>query len=79
MSNTIKELYGVNIKSIWEYLRNSPLAFWLICGYLFIEYVRPQSIYTNIDVLPYGQVAIILSVIFYVFDRERIWVKIAEN
>jgi len=76
---TINGLYKVQIKSIWEYLRHAPSAFWMICFYLFVEYFRPQSIYTAIDIIPYGQLAIILSIMFYVFDRERIWVINIEN
>lgn len=29
------------------------MSFWFVCGYLFFEYVRPQTIYPAIDVLPW--------------------------
>jgi len=35
-------------------LGQSP-AFWTLSGYLMVEYVRPQSVWTVIDVLPWGQ------------------------
>ena len=32
-----------------------PVSFWLVCTYLLFEYVRPQSIYPSLDILPWTQ------------------------
>jgi len=52
-------LWQLKIRDIWRYVLGQPLSFWLVCFYLFIEYVRPQQIWTSLDVLPWGQVAIL--------------------
>ncbi|WP_298435830.1 O-antigen ligase family protein [Geobacter sp.] len=54
-----KDYFSVNVKAIWAQLRQEPLYFWLLCGYLFFEYVRPQSIYTPIDILPWAKLFVI--------------------
>lgn len=58
-----ESLFAVRIRDIWRFLTTQPASFWLICTYLFFEYVRPQSIYTWIDFLPWGQVILILCVV----------------
>ncbi len=55
----MEKLYSLNIKCIIQVIREEGWAFKLICLYLFFEYVRPQTIYPIIDVLPW--VFIILS------------------
>ncbi|MQM39918.1 hypothetical protein KBTX_03958 [wastewater metagenome] len=47
-------------------------AFALLCLYLFIEYVRPQSIYPAIDILPYAQLSILAALGARLLTRERI-------
>lgn len=54
----IKPLYEVRPGAIWASLQKQPVSFWLLCFYFFIEYVRPQTIYPAIDVLPYGQLSL---------------------
>lgn len=44
---------SINIRAIWTALKAEPLYFWLMCGYLFFEYVRPQSAYPVIAFLPW--------------------------
>lgn len=40
-----------------------PVAFKLACLYLLFEYVRPQSIYTAMDILPWGLMTLLLGTI----------------
>ena len=54
-------LFRVKPGAIWRYLQTQPASFWMINFYMFIEYVRPQQIYTFIDFLPWGLLAIALS------------------
>jgi len=56
------DLVGANVRAIWSFLRSEPASFWLVNIYLFFEYVRPQSIWTSIDVLPWAETALILAV-----------------
>lgn len=52
--------YGsVNIKTLWRKLKQEPACFWLLCAYVFFEYVRPQSIYPVLDFLPWGKVLLL--------------------
>ena len=48
-------------------------AFWCICGYLFFEYFRPQSIYPMIDFLPWTKILLVLSLLLSVVDNKAIF------
>lgn len=43
----------------WQVFCRESLAFKFACIYLMFEYVRPQSIYTAIDFLPYGLLSLV--------------------
>ena len=43
----------------------------LICFYLFLEYVRPQQLYTVLDILPWAQLTIISTFFAYLFQRGK--------
>jgi O-antigen ligase len=55
-------LEALRLREIWTSLRREPWSFWFLCAYLFFEYVRPQSLYPVIDVLPYATLALALTV-----------------
>ena len=65
--------FALNIKSIWSFFAGEHFSFWAICGYLFIEYVRPQSIIPAIDILPWGKFFIFLSALCWAADKKRRW------
>lgn len=44
----------------------------MICLYLFVEYVRPQSIIPALDILPWAKLFLLLSAIGLAMDRNRI-------
>lgn len=48
-------LQRLEIRAIWEFFTKQPASFWLICLYLFFEYVRPQALYRSLDVLPWAE------------------------
>jgi O-antigen ligase len=58
-------------RRLWRVFSRQSFAFWGLCFYLFIEYVRPQSVWRSIDVLPWGQLALSLPVIGLLFERPR--------
>lgn len=64
-------IFRLHPTAIWRYLRTQPASFWLICLYLFFEYVRPQSIYRSIDVLPWARLWIISAGIAFVFEGAK--------
>jgi probable O-glycosylation ligase (exosortase A-associated) len=52
----LKDLYAMNIGAYWRAMKNEHIAFWMLCFYYFFEYVRPQSLYPTLDILPYSQI-----------------------
>jgi O-antigen ligase len=75
----MKDLYAIKASVIWARLKGESASFWLICFYLFLEYVRPQSIYPELDVLPYAFITIVLAFIAYLFEANHLSVKNVEN
>jgi len=58
----------LNWRAIWAFLRKQPASYWLVCAYVFIEYVRPQQIYPVIEGLPFGMATIGLCGIAYIME-----------
>ncbi len=76
---SMQAFYAIKLAELWKGFLSTPISFWLISFYLFIEYVRPQTIYPEIDVLPYGQLSIILALTTHFLDKSRAWVKNSAN
>ncbi|MEP1216130.1 MAG: O-antigen ligase family protein [Marinobacter sp.] len=74
-----EDLYSLNIGMNWRYFKSESFAFWMICMYLFFEYVRPQSIYPIIDFLPWTQLSIIGALLGCFADRTVRWVSSSVN
>jgi O-antigen ligase len=62
------KLWRLKIRDLWRFLTRQPLSFWLICFYLFIEYVRPQQVWPVLDVAPWGELAIYGSLAALLFE-----------
>jgi hypothetical protein len=75
----MEELYALKPKAIWRQFWSEHWSFWMICGYLFVEYVRPQSIIPAIDFLPWASLFLMLSLIGAVVDPTVKWVKAPAN
>lgn len=75
----VKSYYALNIASIWQGLKTESAAFWWLCIYFFFEYVRPQSIYKEIDFLPWAQIALIMTTITIFMDKSIKWVNNPAN
>lgn len=50
---------SINIRPMWAALKAEPAYFWLLCMYLFFEYVRPQSLYPVIAFLPWSMLLLL--------------------
>ncbi|MBW7470064.1 O-antigen ligase family protein [Marinobacter sp. M216] len=72
---SLQEFYQLNIGAMWRYFRTETLAFWMICAYLFLEYVRPQSIYPFLNFLPWTQLAVLGAFIGCFNDKSVKWVS----
>lgn len=67
---SLEDVYRLRFRAVWQRLRQEPLHFWLFCGYVFFEYVRPQVIYPVINILPWGRVLILGSLVAVMFDSK---------
>lgn len=75
----IAEYYSVKVRSIWDAFKQENAAFIFLCVYVFIEYLRPQGTYPAIDILPWGQIALLASCIAAISDSTVKWVKSPGN
>lgn len=71
-------LYSLRPSAIWTVLKRQPPSFWLVCVYLFFEYVRPQLIYERIQGPPYARIVIILALIAFLFERRKVRFRMPE-
>jgi O-antigen ligase len=74
-----EDLYALKLKAIWRQFWSEHFSFWMICGYLFVEYVRPQSIIPALDFLPWAQVFILFSMVSMFADKKRHWASDPAN
>jgi O-antigen ligase len=74
-----EDFYSLKIGMMWRYFKGESFAFWMICAYLFFEYVRPQSIIPAIDFLPWTQLTIIGAFLGCFADRTVRWVSSSIN
>lgn len=71
----IKELYALKIGSLWKEFKQQPVSFWLLCVYFFFEYVRPQTLYPVIDILPWGFISLLLTIVTALINKKIVWVS----
>lgn len=75
----IKDLYALKAGALWSAFKAEHLSLWMLCIYFFFEYVRPQSIYPVIDILPWAQLFLIASILTAFTDRSVHWVSNGQN
>lgn len=75
----IKDLYEMKIASLWQALKSEHVSLWMLCMYFFFEYVRPQTLYPVLDVLPYAQIFLIASIVTALMDKSVTLVSNVEN
>ena len=61
--------YSLQLRDMWNGFKKESPAFKWLCIYLLFEYIRPQTLYPAIDILPYTQIALVLSVFYAINDR----------
>ena len=59
----IEDLYSLRIGSLWSELRQQHISFWFLCLYFLFEYTRPQVVYPALDVLPWGTLTLMLTLV----------------
>ena len=65
----IEDIYALKIKALLASFNNQHMSFKFICLYIGFEYIRPQSLYPSIDILPWSQLLLILSFSTLFFDK----------
>lgn len=76
---SMEALYALEWKAIWKQFKSEHFSFWMICAYLIVEYVRPQSIIPALDFLPWGALFVVLATIGAFVDPTCKWVKSPPN
>ncbi len=74
-AGAMSDLYAVKIRSIWAAVKREPLSFWAINLYLLLEYVRPQTAYPAINVIPWDKVALIGALIALLGEPRTVQVR----
>lgn len=69
-SAEVGELFFFKLGRLWQQFKQESLAFKFICGYLFVEYFRPQTIYPALDILPWAQFFLGGALMFTVMDKQ---------
>jgi len=64
----LDQMRELRFGAFWTFFLKQSPSFWLVSMYLMFEYVRPQSIYPSLDVLPWGQVTLIGTAIAVFFE-----------
>lgn len=78
-SKTVQDFYAFRIMNMWVYFISQHFSFWMICGYLFFEFVKPQALYPQIDFLPWAQLLLIGAMVGAFVDPTVKWVSSAAN
>lgn len=76
---TVEDFYAFKIKNMWSYFKGQHFSFWMICCYLFVEYVRPQSLFPALDILPWAMLFLLLAALGAFMDASVKWVSSFAN
>ena len=68
-----------SLRNLWNGALRESFAFWMLCGYLVVEYVRPQSIMPSLDFLPWGKVALLLAMVGLLLEKKARFVSDPAN
>lgn len=63
-------MLSLDVGRMLAVFKRQSFAFWMICGYFFFEYVRPQAIFRPLDFLPWMQLFILLSGVGWVIGQK---------
>lgn len=75
----IEDYYSIRIGALWRGVKHEHISFWALCVYFFFEYVRPQSIYPVISIIPWAQITFLAALAGVLTDKSARWVSNIEN
>jgi hypothetical protein len=61
----------LRLGAIWRWFRGQSAGYWLVCFYLFLEYVRPQAIYPALSGVPWAFLTLILASLAVLLGERR--------
>ncbi len=76
---TVNDFYAFKVGAMWQYFKGEHFAFKMICGYLFFEFTRLQSIFPSIDILPWPRLCLIGAIIGAFVDPSVRWTRSPAN
>jgi putative inorganic carbon (HCO3(-)) transporter len=76
---TVDDFYVFKAKNMWTYFKSQHFAFWMICAYLFFEFVRPQALFPVISVIPWAQLFLVGALLGALTDSSVKHVPTAAN
>ncbi len=76
---TVEDFYIFKIGAMWRYFKKEHFSFWMICGYMVFEFVRPQAIYPALQIIPWAQLLLLGSLVFAVLDKTVKWTVTPAN
>ncbi len=65
----IEDFYAIKVGSLWRGLKLEHATFWWLCLYLVFEYIRPQTLYPAIDVLPWALISFFMACVTAFSDK----------
>lgn len=71
-------LFSLRFRAVFDFVKRQPASFKLVCLYLFMEYVRPQQIYTAIAGVPYSKFIIGFAVAAFLIEGRRFRMGVPE-
>lgn len=65
-------LYALRLRALGSWFIRQPPSFWLVCIYVMFEYVRPQSIYPLLNLVPWSKILLVLAPLMFLVERNRL-------
>lgn len=75
----ITDMYALKLSFLWRAFKKEHICLWTLCIYFFFEYVRPQSLYPVLDILPWAQVFLLLTLVTMFSDKTVRWTRNVET
>lgn len=75
----ISDYYALRLKALWAGFNSEHISFKLLCLYFFLEYVRPQDLIPGLDIIPWSQGTLLLTLLTVFSDNSIKWVSNIEN
>lgn len=75
----LEDFYFLRVSNMWNYFKTQHFAYWMICGYIFFEFVKPQSLYPSLAVIPWAQLLLMLAAVGFFMDGSVRMVRTSAN